>query len=382
MISEIAQPTTAVLLRSGGWLDDILIRICVALQLTPTQHREAEDHYLAVAKWLSAPESPLASVKQDIYPQGSLRIGTTVRPWWREEYDLDLVLQLELRQSIDPVALLNLVEARLRANRTYQALVERKNRCIRLTYAKQFHLDILPARPDLRLSGTHILVPDRTARTWKESNPKGYAAWFHQRGLIVIGLAEMRAAAVEPLPLPEEARDKNPLQLAVQLLKRWRDIRFQRNLDLAPISIVLTTLAGQHYAGAPHPFDALQSIVRSINAAIPATDRLRVCNPANPHEDLSERWDVRPDSYEAFVREMRSLERQLHELGSSKGIPEGTRLLETLFGEEVARGVVRSQAKAMEAARSKSSLGVARTGNLTTAVSGAVVVKRNSFYGE
>jgi hypothetical protein len=381
MISEIARPTTPVYLRSGSWLDDILIRICVALQLTPTQHREAEGHYLAVAKWLGAPESPLASVRQEIYPQGSLRIGTTVRPWWREEYDLDLVFQMELYQSIDPVALLNLVEARLRENRTYQPLVERKNRCIRLNYAKQFHLDILPARPDLRFGGTHILVPDRAARAWKESNPKGYAAWFDQRGMAVIDLTEKRAS-VEPLPVPEEARDKNALQLAVQLLKRWRDIRFQRNLDLAPISIVLTTLAGQHYAGESHPFYALRSIVRGINAAIPIGGRLKVCNPANPHEDLSERWDAQPDAYRAFVTEIRNLERQLLELESSKGIPDGTRLLELLFGEKVARGAVRSQVKSMEDARSASSLRVASTGGLTTTASAAVIVKPNSFYGE
>jgi len=381
MISDIARPTTPVYLRSAGWLDDILIRICVALQLTPTQHRDAEDHYLAVAKWLGAPESPLASMRQEIYPQGSLRIGTTVRPWWREEYDLDLVLQMELRQNMDPVALLNLVEARLRANRTYQPLVERKNRCIRLNYAKQFHLDILPARPDLRFGGTHILVPDRAARAWKESNPKGYAAWFDQRGLVVIGLTEKRAS-VEPLPVPEEARDKNALQLAVQLLKRWRDIRFQRNLDLAPISIVLTTLAGQHYAGEPHPFDALRTIVRGINAAIPVVGRLKVCNPANPHEDLSERWDAQPDAYQAFVTEIRDLGRRLLELESSKGIPDGTRLLEALFGEEVARGAVRSQVKAVEDARNASSLRVVRTGALTTTTSAAVVVKPNSFYGD
>lgn len=370
--------------RSSGWLDEILIRICVALQLTPTQYQEAAAHYSAVAKWLAAPGSPLATVPQEIYPQGSLRIGTTVRPLRQEEYDLDLVLWLDLHDEIDPVYLLNLLERRLREHGVYAPMLERKNRCIRLNFAGQFHLDILPARPDLRLGGTHVLVPDRAAAAWKESNPKGYATWFEERGHLATTMAAKRAAAdVEPLPLPEEARDKNALQLAVQLLKRQRDLSFEETPDRAPISIVLTTLAGLHYSGDVQPFDALRGIVGSVTDSIPTSGRLTIVNPANPLEDLSERWDQDRAAYTGFVEWINGLERELTLIADSQGIPDLTESLERLFGHGPVQRALRSHASALKELESAERLAVTRTGSLTTtASSGAVTIQRHTNYGE
>jgi len=384
MIAQSPNVYAPRLLESSGWLDDILIRICVALQLTPTQYEDAKVHYHSVAKWLAAEGSPLAAVSQEVFPQGSLRIGTTVRPWWQEEYDLDLVLRLDLRNEIDPVYLLDVVERRLRGHGTYAPMVERKNRCIRLNFARQFHLDILPARPDTRFGGTYVLVPDRAALCWKESNPKGYALWFEERGALMsqFRLLEKRTT-VQPLPIPEEALEKNALQLAVQLLKRWRDIYFSEALELAPISVVLTTLAGTYYSGEPHPLLALRSIVRSINGAIPTVGRLKVCNPANPLEDLSERWDTEPAAYGVFVEAMQDLERQIADLETARGIADGAKRLEALFGERVAKEAVVRQAKAFEEVRAASSLGITPAGALTAVPSVAsVAVRSNSFYGD
>lgn len=159
-------------------LDDLLERICVKLQITPTQHELAEERYNAIGSWLEVPGTPLAAAKPIIYSQGSLRIGTTVRPLAHEEYDLDLVcqLQIDLQRVKNPVVLLDAVEQRLKQHDTYKNMLERKNRCIRVKYANEFHLDILPACPDLTSGNGCVMVPDREAKEWKASNPKGYAA--------------------------------------------------------------------------------------------------------------------------------------------------------------------------------------------------------------
>lgn len=383
MISERQIPDLHRLTASS-WLDEILIRICVALQLTRTQHSEAESHYLAVSRWLTADGSSLARFQQSIYPQGSLRIGTTVRPWGREEYDLDLVLELSLGELefADPIGLLDALERRLRTHGVYAPLVERKNRCIRLKFAHQFHLDVLPARTNDKLGGTCILVPDCAVRGWKHSNPKGYAGWFENAGTRELEYKELRAASVEPIPLPEEAQDKNALQLAVQLMKRRRDLAFSDRQDLAPISIVLTTLAGTFFNGETNPLAALSAIVRSINAAIPSTGRLVVCNPANPLEDLSERWDRDPEAYDAFVRSMRLFEAELSQLELESGIPNATAALERIFGEELARAAVVRHARDVELIRQSRSLRVSKSGLLTPASAApAVVIRSNNFYG-
>ena len=68
-------------------LDLILDKVCVALQLTDTQYEDAGQKAEAVERWLSADDSPLLPFQPLIYPQGSMRIGTTNRPWSGEEFD-------------------------------------------------------------------------------------------------------------------------------------------------------------------------------------------------------------------------------------------------------------------------------------------------------
>src|SRR5947208_71581 len=104
-------------------LDDLLDRICAALELSHTQHKTAEERYSAIGVWLSAPGSALARFRPEIYPQGSLRIGTTVKPFARLEYDLDLVCELvglDWRKLRNPIAVLDAVEGRLREHETYR----------------------------------------------------------------------------------------------------------------------------------------------------------------------------------------------------------------------------------------------------------------------
>lgn len=367
----------------SAWIDDLLVRICVRLQLTRTQYQEAERHYIHVGEWLGEAGSPLAPFKPEIFPQGSLRIGTTVRPLRYDEYDLDLVCLMSLGDGNDPVAVLNAVENRLRSNGTLKDKVERKRRCIRLNYATQFHLDILPARPDLRLGGTCVLVPDRQLHDWKESNPKGYAGWFDGRSVVLEEL-QKAAASVEPLPAPEGAEGKTPLQLTVQLFKRWRDIRYAERPDLAPISIVLTTLAGAHYRGEGHPLEALTNVVIRIRSSIPPQGRLIVLNPANPLEDLSEGWDADPSAYRAFVLGIDELASQLVELRVTVGIESVKERLKKIFGADVADAVIREQAEAVGKARAAGALQVAAgSGAITTGASaGAIPVRPNTFYGE
>lgn len=72
---------------------------------------------------LLAPGKPL------LFPQGSLRLLTTVRPRGTEVYDLDIVCELEaaFASGFTPVQLLDLLEHQLRAHQTYSTMVRRKN---------------------------------------------------------------------------------------------------------------------------------------------------------------------------------------------------------------------------------------------------------------
>lgn len=359
-------------------LDELLLRICSKLQLTPTQQAMAEDRYLAAGRWVAAEGSPLYRYNPQIFPQGSLRIGTTVKPLAQEEFDLDFVLQLEMDWR-QPILVLDEVEARFRAHDTYRDMIERKNRCIRLNYRNDFHMDVLPARPDRTASGTCLLVPDRELSTWMPSNPKGFAAWFESREAF---RRLLKKVAIEPLPGAETVADKSPLQLAVQLWKRLRDIEFRQRPDLAPVSIVLTTLAGLHYKGEQSVYEALLMILAGTLSSLPSSGRLSVCNPSNPKEDLADRWNS-PEAYQAFVKFTQELFSRWQRLPQTVGVDQTAVTLKLLFGEKVTVAAVRDHAVALERKRSAQELAVRRnTGLITTvATSAAVPVKRNTFFG-
>jgi len=363
--------------------DDLLDRICSKLQITLAQHQRAQDRYEAIGEWLAAKESLLAMFGPVIYPQGSLRIGTTARPRSGQEYDLDLVceVQLDWRQLEHPVVLLDTVEGRLKQHDTYKSMLERKNRCIRVKYANEFHLDILPACPDPRSGITCVVVPDRETKDWKASNPKGYASWFESRAKT---FEVFLAKGQEPLPGREPIELKAPLKRVVQLMKRWRDIRYAENPEIAPISIVLTTLAGQYYGGQQFVGEALGDILDGIVANLPPKNqRLVVLNPTNQKEDLSEKWDENPSAYQAFVSGVIAFQQSWQSISQARGIPQISTALRGLFGEDLTKAVVKEQAELIQKDRSEQRLGIQKSSGILSGLTGVGVVpiRQNTFHG-
>ncbi|MCK4825762.1 nucleotidyltransferase, partial [bacterium] len=118
--------------------------ICQELELTETQFHDAKQKYEAVGHWLDD-GAIIKTYGPMIIPQGSISLGTTLRPIGRDEFDIDLVCKLINAGSEQNQAYIrNIVGARLRENKTYVEMLESLNRGWRLNYAKssKFHLDI------------------------------------------------------------------------------------------------------------------------------------------------------------------------------------------------------------------------------------------------
>ncbi|MEI4770914.1 nucleotidyltransferase [Psychrobacillus sp. FJAT-51614] len=368
----------------NGLVDDLLQRVGEKLQISKTQRELAEDRYKAVGTWLSKDEDLFNGAEINIYPQGSLSIGTTVKPLSKQEYDLDLVCEIaESCEGKDPIELLNRIEQRLKDNEIYKDKVERKNRCIRLNYANEFHLDILPAHPANPGADTCVKVPDRKAEDWKDSNPKGYTAWLNNRSILVEKSFEARAD-IEPLPNDEGVERKAPLKRAVQLIKRYRDIYFEEDPDSAPISIVLTTLAGQVYGGQVSVNETITHVLDQIQVLVSKSDtRLVVLNPSNDKEDLSERWDGKPELYHSFIKFIKDFKINWEQLNELQGLHVIADKLKQMFGENVTNQAFKEQAAHLEKSRNNKVLGVVGSGLLVAATTKkAVAMERNTFYGE
>lgn len=363
-------------------LDELLAYGAHALDLTPTQYQDAIQKYQAVGAWLNKPNSILATANPLIYPQGSIAIGTATKPVGRDEFDLDLVCQLQIGENVSPEKLKRAIGNRLKENAIYQERLEEKNRCWRIIYSGEFHMDILPARPDPHcLVQTALLVPDKELRAWKESNPKGFAAWFLERSkLSTLTSANVRAD-VEPPPPPATATTKTPLQLAVQILKRHRDIYFGTDED-APISIIITTLAAKAYVGQNSIYDTLQHLLVRMPTFIEtdATGNPLITNPVNLKENFADKWKDNLRKQLCFYDWIQAASNELHKISGTL-LTQSVEALTPLIGERPATEAVRQYATAMQNLRTKGLRVAASTGALAATSASARPVPNHTFFG-
>lgn len=305
----------------------LLQKLIDNLDLPDSAYEKAIDRYQDIGEWIGRPESSCSEFEPHIFPQGSFRLGTAIKPLNENEmYDLDLACNF--RFGIQPLThsqeeLKTLVGIELEAYRIARNIksdLEEKHRCWRLEYADHihFHMDIVPCVPanvarkgmlfeSLRQYGTDqnlagnisekavCITDDRhpayeeKGADWQISNPEGYALWFSSRvklGLTTRSLFE--ASRVDEVPLYKE---KAPLQRAIQLLKRHRDKMFAKNPESKPISIIISTIAAQSYSGEQTIEEALRKTLMGLKQF--ADSGLEVVpNPVNPDENFADRWNM------------------------------------------------------------------------------------------
>lgn len=326
-------------------LNRILENIAEQLEFNETRYDNMESKYQAIANWLDAESSPLAQNSPLIFPQGSVSLGTEVKPIGSDEYDVDLVCQLSrIARTTSPTEVKKRVGDRFKQHDEYAKKLVEKNRCWRIVYAGDFHLDVIPAIVDADQPTTAILVPDKLLHDWCPSDPKGYAAWF--RGRMAVQFLQQKAALAEVSykhieEIPDRAV-KTPLQRVVQLLKRHRDVQFGDDED-KPISIIITTLAAHSYGNQNNLYDALVAIVEDMNCHIEDRGGLDwISNPVNPVENFADKWQKHPERREAFFKWLSTLKAQLAELEQYHSLHQAEALLQVLFGEQVVSNAVKA----------------------------------------
>lgn len=366
-------------------LDDLLDRMAESLQLDKTRYELMIQHYEAIKKWIEADELFFKPFKYELYPHGSVRIKTTVKPIGKDEFDLDIALHLKIQWSNHtPERIYSELKRRLSEHSIYKEKMELKNRCIRLNYSGDFHMDILPGIQENEWDEDKLRIPDRLLGCWVSSNPRGYSKWFLDKSNTVkISLLE-KALRAENLP-SNDYEDKKPLQRAVQLIKRYRDIYFQDNDTFKTSSIVLTTIAGLNYNGEESIFLAVENIINQIRQhTFYNSTRIKVLNPVNPEEDFTDKWEKEPRYYQAFRAFCEHLYEQWQELKKDNGIISEGHILKGLFGDDLYSRAQISQADIIEKARNANQLGINRNSGIIGGIGAATTttVKSNTFFGD
>lgn len=367
-------------------LDKTLDKIAESLALTEEQWRRMESSYKTLYDWLKNDDGYFKRTEFEVYPQGSVRIGTAIKPFKREDFDLDLVIHLlDFEQGLLPLIVFNRLKRRLEENPAYKGKLESKNRCMRINAASDYHMDVLPGCQLYEWDKNRIRIPDRALDLWVLSNPRGYAEWFLGRVNLVKETLLERALKQEKIS--KSVFMGKPLQRAVQLIKRFRDIYFEHSehKDYATSSIVLTTIFASYYTGEDSIFEAMDRILEGIRTHVLASPigRLKVLNPVDANEDFTDRWEREPKFYEAFKAFSLHVYQQWQVLKGQPGMLTESRALSLLAGDAPVQTVFRNQADQVSALQKAGLLNVnTRTGNITSTTSAfSTPVKRNTFYG-
>lgn len=298
----------------GAWLS----QIADELNITDTMLDKAVSSYEAVGKWLSD------GIPQDvkITPQGSMNLGTVIRPISdKDEYDVDLVCLLKNGSTLPLSYIKSVVGDRLKEHGTYQRMLEPEGkRCWTMKY-DEFHMDILPCVPKdmyyVEPNWTSIKLTHKNDLGRYEprfSNPYAYHSWFEDRMKNVLQIEKGQYAVrnkVDITTVPTY-RVRTPLQKAIQLMKRHRDILFQHNDEDAPISIIITTLAALAYNGESNVYEALCNIVERMPQFIKVRNgEYWIENPVMSAENFADKWNENLNKANAFYDWLRQVRKDL-----------------------------------------------------------------------
>jgi Second Messenger Oligonucleotide or Dinucleotide Synthetase domain len=191
-----------------------------AVNINPDRLRQLDDHVAALSERLR--EDPkLSSTVRGFLPQGSWAHRTIIKPLPGHEFDADLLVQMKQQRawSDDPQRYLLAVYDVLSKSARYRNRVTLKTRCVRVSYAGECHVDLVPYVHENMYGwfDRHLIVNRRQNR-FEEVNPAGFSQWMVGRDRVAHG----------------------NLRTTLRLLKYMRD--YKATFDVP--SAILTVLVG------------------------------------------------------------------------------------------------------------------------------------------
>lgn len=369
-----------------------ILKIIENLDITPTMFNNAVEKYNALAHYLNDNE-----LSADIYPQGSFALGTIIRPNTKDSdasYDLDFICHVHSeKENMSPSELRNRIEYVLKNSGVYRDKLKVFDECFTIQYADingvSFSIDIVPAveestsvkkilisksnRPDL--IETSIAIPKHTGNknyTWLTNNPRGFKTWFEEINshFLAVQRAEIRNAiyashrdtfdSIDEIPSDLE---RTTLQRVIQIIKFHRNNYYEKlenGDDLKPISAIVNTLAAHIAKNADPSWDVFSLLSFILNELKIYSEHMRIDsnefdklynlrsaithnnkiwtiqNPANPHDNLADKWNTNSDIPKTFFKWVSIC---YDDLITSLNLPdiEFRSNLENAFGENIVR---------------------------------------------
>ncbi len=290
---------------------------------------------------------------QNFYLQGSYATHTAIRPQNGNEFDIDTIQLMNLSDNHEPKDVINLIASRLKSYDTYKDKTIIKDRCVRVNYQGDFHMDIVPAKPT---DEEHILIPSRKEGDWLETNPVGFIKWCQD--------------------INSEADGK--FTRVVKFIKYWRDRSVGK--DTAPKSILLTAIIGKYIVGKNSDAESLiltlENMVNNLDSVL--VDEVPYMeNPSLEGENLARDWDKA--KYDIFKTKLEKFAKDARSAYDDTDKESTIKKWQDIFGSKDFPSKLSETAEMADAIKAGSVL-VSSKGTLNT--TSGTPLKEHRFFGE
>jgi SMODS domain-containing protein len=297
--------------------------LSATVNLKPWKLELLDNRVGAIAKAFQVDAEAGAMYKEHV-PQGSWAHQTIINPVGAfDEFDADILLHIEQDRAWNdnPKKYLQQVRAVYKRHTTYQSMVRRKNRCVRIGYANDCHVDVVPS---VTLDDGRQMIINYAENVFEETNPVGFADWMKERDGITGG----------------------NLRRIIRLFKWLRDYK---NTFSCP-SVILTVMLGNRvrywdsdtrYADIPttlvHLLEDLVTWLDEHPTTMPLLD-----DPSCPGTSFNHRWD--DIKYEVFKKKVADYATWAREAYDLQGDDDQAALVawQKMFGPEFAADEVKS----------------------------------------
>jgi hypothetical protein len=250
-------------------------------------------------------------------PQGSWAQRTIINPRPDVEFDADFMLELDEQSEWQPYQYNDAVYRALDEHPIYgnmQHPLEAKNRCVRVTYANDMHVDVVPY-VDLAIGGEHIINAE--TNEFEATDPDAFTAWMRRQ---------------------DDTANGN-LRRVIRILKYLRD---HRGWFPDTVSIILTTVVGNtidpnkvhaqpdYYGNVPK---TLLHVVENLAAWTKANAvRPNIDDPSGSGASFTHRWTQA--MYEQFSADIQTLADDIRNAYEEQDRAESVRRWQDILGLE------------------------------------------------
>jgi hypothetical protein len=244
------------------------------VNLNQTRLDELDGHVKALHDYLDG-HTDFGDILIDMIPQGSWAHKTIVKPKPDKEFDADVLLEIEKPEAWEPADYVSQLWRAFRDSGVYRPKVSRKARCVRVQYAGECHVDVVP----FIRSSLGGQITNREDNAFESTDPEGFTAWFKERNDLTEG----------------------HLKRVIRLVKYLRNYKAVFSIK----SVILTTLLAERvsstalqtdpacYADVP---STLTTLMLALADHLDAHDEPpTVVDPSNTDSTFDHRWD--PDTY-------------------------------------------------------------------------------------